>query len=126
MLITHSRNEKDVITHTVRHVMNPVLEARDNWESEQSLSFVHNPISRGDAYRKALDEAFPVRSSLGGYPRVYLVVPDNQVLCADCARTAYLEGEEIIKDILWEGPPEYCEECGAEIEAAYGDPNSDE
>ena len=58
----------------------------------------------------------------GGYPIVYLD-QENLPLCADCAtvEVSGLGG----RLIHYEGPPERCEECNAEIESAYGDPEEE-
>lgn len=57
----------------------------------------------------------------GGYPVFYLA--DDTVLCPDCANDA---NDVTGHDCHWEGPPMYCDSCGAEIESAYGDPDEDE
>ena len=75
----------------------------------------------------------------GGYPILY-VTSDGDVLCPECAnggngslaRTENdpddcpNDGWHIVGcDVHWEGPSEVCCHCGAEIESAYGDPDSD-
>lgn len=65
----------------------------------------------------------PQFSSLGGYTILYLDAKDV-VLCADCASDP--ENEATASGSFDEGPPEYCEECNAEIESSYGDPDKDE
>lgn len=67
----------------------------------------------------------------GGYPVMYL---DKQgsILCPECARAADADRAEnpdlapVDGDVYWEGPAMACDECGAEIESAYGDPESDD
>jgi hypothetical protein len=61
---------------------------------------------------------FPAYAWPGGYPIIY-VTDDADILCADCAAK---EGDKFLADIHYEGPPEYCADCGKEIESAYGDP----
>jgi len=66
----------------------------------------------------------------GGYPIIY-IMSDGEVLCPDCANGE--NGAEPTADpedhsdwrldghaIHWEGDPEFCCHCGAEIESAYG------
>lgn len=59
----------------------------------------------------------------GGYPLMYLTTFNNR-LCPDCANSWQDDEIETIAYgyVRWEGPAEYCDECGAEIESAYGDP----
>jgi len=63
---------------------------------------------------------------------------DGEVLCTDCAKSEFpaiaratisrscdgwrCEGVQI----HWEGAPEYCAHCNAQIESAYGDPEAAE
>ena len=58
----------------------------------------------------------------GGWPVLYQDC-HGETLCAHCA-TVELWGEypAIGYCIYFEGPPEYCAQCGLEIESAYGDP----
>lgn len=73
------------------------------------------------------DNTLPHYAWPGGYPIVY-ITNDNQLLCPDCATKSLLDPDEWDdwKPSEWfihyEGPPEYCGECNAEIESAYGDP----
>ena len=83
----------------------------------------------------------------GGYPLTYLDAW-NEVLCPDCAIQSERNYATEMLDAMcqwcldpewdcgtpdtrflpqaygvhWEGPPEYCHDCGAEIESAYGEP----
>lgn len=70
----------------------------------------------------------------GGYPVVYYCA-DGGSLCADCANgnngslASEDPGTEAMwrlagADILWEGPPVICDQCGEDIESAYGDPDA--
>ena len=77
-----------------------------------------------------VDGRLPRYTSLGSYPIVYLDGHDC-VLCWQCATASLVEDEPIderdrpvVCDVHWEGPPDHCESCGAEIESAYGDPDS--
>ena len=67
----------------------------------------------------------------GGYPLIYMCA-DGDVLCPACANGE--NGSEaselpdtprdwrlIDVDVHWEGPPEQCAHCGAQIESAYGE-----
>lgn len=63
----------------------------------------------------------------GGYPLLYLD-RDNSTLCAECATKSLNDPDElpqfrpIAYDIYYEGPVTHCDQCNAEIESAYGDP----
>ncbi len=56
-------------------------------------------------------------TGVGCYPLVYLGEHDS-VLCPKCAH----ENEAALTacDVHWEGEPLTCDECGADIESAYG------
>lgn len=62
----------------------------------------------------------------GGYPIIYFAA-DNGVLCPKCANSFNADRdnadqlEPICYAIHWEGQPEHCENCNAEIESAYGE-----
>lgn len=66
----------------------------------------------------------------GGYPIIYL---DHEcsVLCAQCATNSFKDEDErpeykpVDSDIYYEGPTLQCEQCNADIESAYGDPDTD-
>lgn len=72
----------------------------------------------------------------GGYP-LLVIMSDGACLCCDCARSEFAliaraarDGDRdgwasIGTDIHWEGPPEICAHCGAEIESAYGNPDQE-
>jgi hypothetical protein len=87
----------------------------------------------------------------GGYPRL-AVMADGESLClTDClsldkakagdrearsvvalvfaahARPQYRDAQWTVAgfDIHWEGPPEVCVHCGADIPSAYGNPDDD-
>jgi hypothetical protein len=34
--------------------------------------------------------------------------------------------EVVVGDVYYEGPPLICDDCGTEIESAYGDPDEEE
>lgn len=60
----------------------------------------------------------------GGYPLMY--VGDGIVLCGKCASKAAKSVQVTLEQRThWEGSPVSCDECGVEIESAYGDPNED-
>ena len=74
----------------------------------------------------------------GGYP-IYVVLADGARLCTDCARANYrliseqtrhrhagTDWRAVGAGIFWEGPDDYCADCGAPLESAYGDPDSEE
>lgn len=63
----------------------------------------------------------------GGYPFLYRT-DSGATLCAPCATTNDVEHEEDLvlgTDIFYEGAPETCDGCNAEIESAYGDPDQE-
>lgn len=78
-----------------------------------------------DENGKLISYAWP-----GGYP-VYYIDKDGSVLCPDCAQKSLDDPDElpnfkpIAGDVYYEGPVIYCEQCNAEIESAYGDPDED-
>jgi hypothetical protein len=63
----------------------------------------------------------------GGYPIVYMA-KDNGILCPKCAndfqpkRDNPEQLEPVAYFVHYEGSPEVCEHCNAEIESAYGEP----
>ena len=64
---------------------------------------------------------FPAYAWPGGYPIVY-ITDDCEIICPKCKNTEseiYTDGDW---DVYYEGPPEICVNCNAEIESAYGDP----
>lgn len=66
-------------------------------------------------------ERLPEFAWPGGYPIVYMDTNGTE-LCTPCARrAAEYSGETTNYYIHYEGPPIHCEnDCGAEIESAYG------
>lgn len=93
-----------------------------------------------DTLYRDFDGKLPAYAWPGGYQMFYLM-SDGEVMCPDCAngengshaRTedgpddAPHDGWKIVAgDIHWEGPPEICCHCNAEIPSSYGDPNEDE
>jgi len=86
------------------------------------------------------DGKLPAFAWPGGYPIVY-VMSDGETMCPACAngengslaRTE--DGPDDMPrdgwriegyDVHYEGPPEICCHCNAEIESAYGDPDAAE
>jgi len=53
----------------------------------------------------------------GGYPVLYMTKNDD-TLCASCA--SKWQDEDVKAFIHWEGYPEQCDECGREVDSAYG------
>lgn len=80
-------------------------------------------------------DALPSYAHPGGYPLVY-VFADGGTCCPACANANVDAIDQDIKgkrvwnshggwalgavDVHWEGEPEVCDHCGAEIESAYG------
>jgi hypothetical protein len=72
------------------------------------------------------DGAFPKFAWPGGYTLMYLDERDN-VLCAECADVHVEEGGKLNSCGTYdEGPVMYCDECNAEIESSYGDPDEED
>lgn len=65
----------------------------------------------------------PSFSSVGGYPLLYINAR-NEGFCAECADKREHKITDV--DAHMEGQPFTCDDCGAEIESAYGDPESDD
>lgn len=81
---------------------------------------------------KIITYAFP-----GGYP-IFYITADMGILCPDCvsnnielirdADTQCPDDDQwrvIAVEIYEEGPSLYCDNCNAEIESAYGDPDEE-
>lgn len=58
----------------------------------------------------------------GGYQMIY-VTRDGDVLCAKCAWIAIVGDNPTISTVYWEGADLYCDDCGALLPSAYGDPD---
>jgi hypothetical protein len=75
-----------------------------------------------DIERMRYNGKLPAFSSVGGYPLLYINKQD-EVFCAECADKR--ENKVTNVDAYYEGAPYECDGCGAEIESAYGDPESE-
>lgn len=75
------------------------------------------------------DGSLPAYAWPGGYPILYLD-GDNSVICAECATRSLDDAVESFRpntwDVHYEGPAEFCEDCGKEIPSAYGNPEGEE
>jgi len=68
------------------------------------------------------DGTLPAFAWPGGYQMFY-VTRDGSVICPACANREVDDSQAVIDgDVYWEGPDESCEDCGAMIPSAYGDP----
>ena len=73
----------------------------------------------------------PTYIILGCYPLIYLDA-HGSTLCPDCATESHKDENELDQfkpkscGVYWEGPPLHCDHCSAEIESAYGDPDSED
>lgn len=76
--------------------------------------------------REQHDGRLPIYAWPGGYP-LYYMDDNNLVLCPDCANKPEEEYSSPITryDMHLEGPPLECEDCGAKIDSAYGDPDEE-
>jgi hypothetical protein len=82
--------------------------------------------SNAEIREKVLGDLFARYAWPGGY-QIIFITHDGDMLCAECARTAVMEGHETLAaDIYYEGPVEYCADCNRELEPAYGDPDAEE
>lgn len=70
------------------------------------------------------DGTLPSYAWPGGYPIVYYT-NDGLEICPDCANKDNTSDPVKEYDIYWEGPHIQCEDCGSDIESAYGDPEVD-
>jgi len=77
------------------------------------------------------DGTYPAYAWPGGYPLLYTTA-DGSLLCPACANSDGQEDDPddpqwhiVAQDVIWEGPPTYCDHCSAEIESAYGDPDAE-
>jgi hypothetical protein len=67
-----------------------------------------------------------------------LIMSDGECLCADCTKVNYRLISKATRDnardgwqalqvvIHWEGDPEHCANCNAQIDSAYGNPDNAE
>ena len=73
----------------------------------------------------AFNEFFTPYTDLGGYT-IEFVADDCTVLCAECAKRAFITDHvDIYAATYDEGPIMYCEDCDREIVSSYGDPYCD-
>lgn len=64
------------------------------------------------------DGSLPAFTDLGGYP-IFYVSKAGLALCAKCA-SRECDDPVVDADVHWEGEAITCDDCGAEIESAYG------
>jgi hypothetical protein len=60
----------------------------------------------------------------GGYQLQYLTA-DGLTICPSCANQSDTSDPVVAGDVYWEGPEVPCDDCGAMLESAYGDPEAD-
>ncbi len=60
----------------------------------------------------------PKYTSVGSYPLIYARPCGGEYVCAACASAEGIAAEA--GDVLWEGDPYECDECGDPVETAYG------
>jgi hypothetical protein len=78
-----------------------------------------------DGIRETNGGKLPAYAWPGFYPIIYYSA-EGYVFCPGCADQEDAEPPITVYDVHWEGPPEYCDGCGKELESAYGDPDADE
>src|SRR5262245_13282565 len=61
----------------------------------------------------------------GGYPVIYYT-REGLTICAKCANKTDTSDPVRVGEVFYEGADEECEDCGAVIESAYGDPDEGE
>ncbi len=62
----------------------------------------------------------------GGYPVIYFT-KDGLTICPKCANREIDSAQAVIAgDVYWEGPTIQCNDCNADLESAYGDPEEKE
>ena len=72
------------------------------------------------------DGKLPAFAWPGGYPIIYFT-RDGLTICPDCANSVSDDSQAPVSgDVYWEGPTIECDDCGNDIESAYGDPDLDE
>lgn len=71
---------------------------------------------------RGADGKLPAYAWPGGYPLVY-ITEEGLTVCALCASKDDDETSDPVVgyQVHWEGEAETCEDCGAEIESAYGE-----
>lgn len=77
------------------------------------------------AFRANGDGELPSHIWPGGYPAIYYT-KDGLIVCAPCAEKADTGDPAIAADVYYEGPTLQCDDCNADIESAYGDPDATE
>jgi hypothetical protein len=99
--------------------------AADDLLSAWEGSMGEDPLELAEWQAHLLPKLYPCDTY--GHPKIYLN-EDEEILCADCANalrhtvhSKFPEGESFV-----EGSPRECENCGAEIESAYGEPDTEE
>ena len=90
----------------------------------------HDDGDHRDCHEDGCDDAgtwsAPAYAWPGGYPLEYLAA-DGSIVCPACAsRPVDLSQRVTGSGIHWEGPADICDDCGAAIESAYGDPDAPE
>lgn len=106
--------------HKLPGYFNPETAAHRTWSNLRGGRYA---ISRAQAYREVLDSLFAPYAWPGGY-QIWFITDGDSVLCADCAKKAYLNDRIDVSCMIdSEGPTMYCDYCNAEIESAYGDPD---
>lgn len=72
-----------------------------------------------------INGSLPAYAWPGGYP-IYYLDGENSILCPKCATESLNDAvpfRPVAGDVHWEGAPLYCDNCSAEIESAYGEPD---
>lgn len=64
-------------------------------------------------------------TDIGCYP-IFYFTRDGDVICPECADTLTEDGETLFDlDVNWEDETLYCDNCGTQVESAYGDDGED-
>ncbi len=96
----------------------------DEWTDGSEIMSVRADTKRLNSFR---DESGALMSTVdGGYPVLYFTACIE--ICADCANKDESQISDLVTgcEVYYEGPTIQCEDCGKDIESAYGDPDEDE
>lgn len=67
------------------------------------------------------DGTLPAHAWPGCYPLAYLT-ESGLTVCATCAN-GDTSDPVTAQFVRWEGPVDWCDDCGCDMESAYGDPD---
>lgn len=68
------------------------------------------------------DGTLPAHAWPGCYPLAYLT-ESGLTVCPTCANDSDTSDPVVAQFVRWEGSVEPCDDCGRDMESAYGDPD---